>query len=104
MDLAAAKLLEFDLIPNFITCFNLFLLQVRDLGEGAFAKVVHCKLKREHGEPDMDVAVKLLKPALFNSDLDVSDFVKEGIVLKRMRHLCDPSQNHSEGELEQMIR
>ncbi len=83
----ATKLLKFGLIPNFISWYNLFLfLQVRDLGEGAFAKVVHCKLKREHGEPDMDVAVKLLKPALFNSDLDVSDFVKEGIVLKRMRH------------------
>lgn len=37
-------------------------------------------------QPDLDVAVKLLKPALFNSDLDVSDFVKEGIILKRMRH------------------
>jgi serine/threonine protein kinase len=60
-------------------------VQVRTLGEGAFAKVVHCRLKRE-GQADLDVAVKLLKPALFSSDLDVSDFVKEGIILKRLRH------------------
>jgi serine/threonine protein kinase len=59
--------------------------QVRTLGEGAFAKVVHCKLKRD-GQAELDVAVKLLKPALFSSDLDVSDFVKEGIILKRLRH------------------
>ncbi len=60
-------------------------VQVRTLGEGAFPKVVHCKLSRE-GQPDMDVAVKLLKPSLFSSDLDVKDFINEGIVLKRMRH------------------
>ena len=58
---------------------------MRTLGEGAFAKVVHCRLKRD-GHSDLDVAVKLLKPALFSSDLDVSDFVKEGIILKRLRH------------------
>ena len=60
--------------------------QVRALGEGAFAKVVQCTLRAE-GRAE-DCAVKLLKPALFASDLDVADFVREGVVLRRIRHPC----------------
>mmetsp|Transcript_21115 Transcript_21115/g.63531 ORF Transcript_21115/g.63531 Transcript_21115/m.63531 type:complete len:531 (+) Transcript_21115:485-2077(+) len=61
------------------------LSRVKDLGEGAFAKVVHCRLD-SHDGTFQDVAVKLLKPSLFGSQLDVQDFIREGVVLKRMRH------------------
>ena len=33
-------------------------------------------------------AVKLLKPALFDSNQDVTDFIKEGVVLRKIKHPC----------------
>ncbi len=41
---------------------------MKDLGEGAFAKVVHCRLHAKDGR-HQEVAVKLLKPALFGSQV-----------------------------------
>jgi hypothetical protein len=32
--------------------------------------------------------VKLLKPALFDSNQDVTDFIKEGVVLRKIKHPC----------------
>ncbi len=59
---------------------------MRDLGEGAFAKVVECQVTRD-GRPE-PCAVKLLKPALFDSTQDVTDFIKEGVVLRKIKHPC----------------
>ena len=40
---------------------------------------------RQEPEP---CAVKLLKPALFDSNQDVTDFIKEGVVLRKIKHPC----------------
>ena len=70
--------------------FILLLAQVRDLGEGAFAKVVECQVARDG--KDEPCAVKLLKPALFDSTQDVTDFIKEGVVLRKIKHPCAPDR------------
>ena len=59
---------------------------MRDLGEGAFAKVVECVVAR--GDAEEPCAVKLLKPTLFDSTQDVTDFIKEGVVLRKIKHPC----------------
>ena len=63
---------------------------MRDLGEGAFAKVVEClvTVKGDSEKPPEPCAVKLLKPALFDSNQDVTDFIKEGVVLRKIKHPC----------------
>ena len=62
---------------------------MRDLGEGAFAKVVECVVERDGAQ--QPCAVKLLKPALFDSNQDVTDFIKEGVVLRKIKHPCAPN-------------
>ncbi len=70
--------------------------KVRDLGEGAFAKVVECQVTRG-GKPE-PCAVKLLKPALFDSNQDVTDFIKEGVVLRKITSMeAVPETPRSDG-------
>lgn len=56
-----------------------------NLGAGAFAHVEWAVLRRESGE-DMNVAVKRLRHDFISSDQDLSDFVREGALLKRLSH------------------
>jgi serine/threonine protein kinase len=58
---------------------------VANLGAGAFAEVEWAVLRQPNGE-DMNVAVKRLRPDLISSDQDLSDFVREGALLKRLNH------------------
>ena len=58
-----------------------------NLGAGAFAQVEWAVLRQDYGE-DMNVAVKRLRHDLISSDQDLSDFVKEGALLKRLNHPC----------------
>ena len=44
-------------------------------------------MTRGDGRPE-PCAVKLLKPALFDSNQDVTDFIKEGVVLRKIKHPC----------------
>lgn len=41
---------------------------------------------RQPDGSDMNVAVKRLRPDLISSDQDLSDFVREGALLKRLNH------------------
>lgn len=63
--------------------------QVANLGSGAFAHVEWAVLRQANGE-DMNVAVKRLREDLISSDQDLSDFVREGALLKRLNHPCAP--------------
>lgn len=59
--------------------------KVANLGAGAFAMVEWAVLRQPDGS-DMNVAVKRLRPDLISSDQDLSDFVREGALLKRLNH------------------
>lgn len=58
-----------------------------NLGSGAFAHVEWAVLRRDSGA-DMNVAVKRLRHNLISSDQDLSDFVREGALLKGLAHPC----------------
>ena len=60
-----------------------------DLGEGTFAWVEQAEL-RQPGRPPRAVAVKRLRTALIEGDQELLDFVREGALLKRLRHPCAP--------------
>ena len=63
--------------------------QVGDLGEGTFAWVEQAELQQP-GRPPRVVAVKRLRTALIEGDQELLDFVREGALLKRLRHPCVP--------------
>lgn len=58
----------------------------RVIGEGRFAIVEHCTLRRERAPEALNVAVKFLKPNLLNSPRDLQDFVNEARLLRKIRH------------------
>ncbi len=59
-----------------------------DLGEGTFAFVEQAELRLPGGRPPRAVAVKRLRTALIEGDQELLDFVREGALLKRLRHPC----------------
>ena len=57
-------------------------VQVKHLGEGAFASVDECTLAGQR------VAVKRLKPDLFSNDTELTNFVTEGVTIAKLSHPC----------------
>jgi len=61
------------------------LTKVNRLGSGAFAVVDKCVYQTEDGFK-REVAVKRLKPDVFKSELDLHDFVREAMLLRKLSH------------------
>lgn len=61
------------------------LTKVKRLGKGAFAVVDLCMLKTQDGRVG-PVAVKRLKPDLFQNDGDVKLFLEEAQLLRKLSH------------------
>ncbi|GMH45326.1 hypothetical protein BSKO_13283 [Bryopsis sp. KO-2023] len=63
------------------------LTYVRDLGEGAYAVVELCTLQSSDGK-GRPVAVKRLKPEIFQSKEELQHFLDETDLLRRLSHSC----------------
>lgn len=61
---------------------------VKKLGEGAFAVVDKCIYTAEGGGWEGPVAVKRLKPSVFENETDLQSFLNETKLLRKMRHSC----------------
>jgi len=61
------------------------LTKVNRLGSGAFAVVDKCVYKTDDGFK-REVAVKRLKPDVFKLEMDLHDFVREAMLLRKLSH------------------
>lgn len=60
---------------------------VKKLGEGAYAVVDQCIYTSKNGSAG-PVAVKRLKPSVFENQADLQSFLNEAKLLRKMRHSC----------------